>query len=114
MAPVNVSSFKESGAIEYSSDVLIGLQYADMDYRGGETTSARQMRIRRLVNDAEQNAGQGKAQRIQVKVLKNRNGSKGEVFLDFYPMFNYFSDKLDFVDFDGGNWSMAKSNYIKH
>lgn len=114
MAPVNVSSFKESGAIEYSSDVLIGLQYADMDYRGGETTSARQMRIRRLVNDAEQNAGQGKARRIQVKVLKNRNGSKGEVFLDFYPMFNYFSDKLDFVDFDGGNWSMAKSNYIKH
>ena len=114
MAPVNVSSFKESGAIEYSSDVLIGLQYADMDYRGGETTSARQMRIRKLVNDAEQNAGQGKAQRIQVKVLKNRNGSKGEVFLDFYPMFNYFSDKLDFVDVDGGNWSMAKSNYIKH
>ena len=114
MAPVNVSSFKESGAIEYSSDVLIGLQYADMDYRGGETTSARQMRIRRLVNDAEQNAGQGKAQRIQVKVLKNRNGSKGEVFLDFYPMFNYFSDKLDFVDVDGENWSMAKSNYIKH
>ena len=114
MAPVNVSSFKESGAIEYSSDVLIGLQYADMDYRGGETTSARQMRIRKLVNDAEQNAGQGKAQRIQVKVLKNRNGSKGEVFLDFYPMFNYFSDKLDFVDVDGENWSMAKSNYIKH
>ena len=31
-APVNLSSFKESGSIEYSSDVLIGLQYDGMDY----------------------------------------------------------------------------------
>ena len=30
-APVNMASFKESGAIEYSSDVLIGLQYKAMN-----------------------------------------------------------------------------------
>ena len=31
-APVNMASFKESGAIEYSSNVLMGLQYEGMDY----------------------------------------------------------------------------------
>ena len=35
--PVNLSSFKESGAIEYSSDVLIGLQFNGMDYEEDET-----------------------------------------------------------------------------
>ena len=76
---------------------------------GMSSSQARLLSLTGRMHDIER-----KAQRIQVKVLKNRNGSKGEVFLDFYPMFNYFSDKLDFVDFDGGNWSMAKSNYIKH
>ena len=36
---------------------------------------------------------QGQAQSIQVKVLKNRNGSKGDTAIDFYPMFNYFTEK---------------------
>ena len=36
---------------------------------------------------------QGQAQSIQVKVLKNRNGSKGDTCIDFYPMFNYFTEK---------------------
>ena len=46
--PVSMQSFKESGAIEYSSDVLFGLQYAGMDYKDGEGTDSRKNRLRKL------------------------------------------------------------------
>lgn len=91
-APVNLSSFKESGAIEYGSDVLLGLQYEGMDYKKGEKDGDREKRIRELTKTNLENGKNGKAQRIQVKVLKNRNGSKGEAVIEFYPMFNYFKE----------------------
>ena len=93
-APVNLASFKESGAIEYSSDVLMGLQYEGMDYQEGEAEKARDKRIRELMKDAVEAGKSGKPQKIQVKILKHRNGSKGDALLDFYPMFNYFTDKV--------------------
>lgn len=92
-APVNLASFKESGAIEYSSDVLIGLQYEGMDYRDGEKDGDRQKRIRKLLKDMEERGKRGESQTIQLKVLKHRNGSRGEVFFDYYPVFNYFKEK---------------------
>lgn len=112
-APVNLASFKESGAIEYSSDVLIGLQYEGMDYQEGETDGNRQKRIRELVKAAEQQGRSGQAQSIQVKILKNRNGSKGDALLDFYPMFNYFTDKREGAGHsaNSGSYTKAKSNY---
>ena len=61
-APVNLASFKESGAIEYSSDVLIGLQYEGMDYQEGEADKAREKRIRELINQAIADGKNGKAQ----------------------------------------------------
>lgn len=91
--PVNMASFKESGAIEYSSDVLIGLQYAGMDYQEGEKADDRKKRVRGIVNKAIAEAKSGQAVSVEVKVLKNRNGSKGETRLDFYPMFNKFADE---------------------
>ena len=94
-APVNLSSFKESGAIEYSSDVLIGLQFLGMDYEEGESDKAREKRIRELRKEQEAKGRAGEAQTIQLKVLKNRYGCKGDVILSFYPMFNYFEEDLD-------------------
>lgn len=90
--PISMRAFKESGAIEYSSDVLIGLQYMGMDYYEGESQGARDKRIRELLKENILDAKEGKAQKIQIKILKNRNGVKGEALLDFYPMFNYFKD----------------------
>ena len=112
-APVNLASFKESGAIEYSSDVLIGLQHEGMDYQEEEADGARRKRIRELIKTAEQQAGSGQAQSIQVKILKNRNGSKGDTLLDFYPMFNYFTDKREEAghSVNSGSYTKAKSNY---
>ena len=111
-APVNLASFKESGAIEYSSDVLLGLQYEGMDYQEGEAEKAREKRIRELMKQTIADGKSGQPQKIQVKILKNRNGSKGDALLDFYPMFNYFTGKKT-TEGEGANngWSRAGSSY---
>lgn len=111
ISPVNLASFKESGAIEYSSDVLIGLQYEGMDYREGEQDKDRQKRIREIIKISAEKGRSGQAQSIQVKVLKNRNGSKGDTFLDFYPMFNYFTEKGEVVGHSEGRWNRSESCY---
>lgn len=74
---VSMQSFKESGAIEYSSDVLLGLQF-----KGVES------------NDFDFNKARNKdAREIELVVLKNRNGKSGnKVGLNFYPMFNFFKE----------------------
>jgi replicative DNA helicase len=113
-APVNMTSFKESGAIEYSSDTLIGLQYYGMDYQEGEADKARDKRIRELTKANIATGKEGKPQKIQVKVLKNRNGSKGDTVLDFYPMFNYFTDTLqEETAEEGGNWKQAQGSFAE-
>ena len=69
-------AFKESGAIEYSSDVLLGLQF-----KGAGPN----------LNDTE--ARRKNPRDIQLKVLKNRNGQTGDTIdFDYYPMFNYFKE----------------------
>lgn len=94
--PVSMASFKESGAIEYSSDVLIGLQYAGWDYRENEKEADRQKRLRELLEIMEQNgklaeeAGGVDGRVIQLKILKHRNGRKGNVYLEFVAKYNYF------------------------
>ena len=109
--PLSMRAFKESGAIEYSSDVLIGLQYDGMDYRDGEKDGERQKRIRKLIKDQERKGREGQAQDIQVKVLKNRNGSKGDTVLGFFPMFNYFTEPDEATQYGAGDWDETESNY---
>ena len=94
-APVSMSSFKESGAIEYSSDVLIGMQYNGYDYQEGETDGARIKRLRGINKAMEQAARECSSQDIQVKILKNRNGVRGNLLFDFYPSFNFFRAKIE-------------------
>lgn len=77
-AAVSESAFKESGAIEYSSDVLIGLQFKGA---GAKDFNAR-------------NAKANSPREIELVILKNRNGAipKDPVEFNFYPLFNYFED----------------------
>lgn len=90
-APVNMASFKESGAIEYSSDVLIGLQYAKMEEFSAEAKDSK-AKAQLLFNEVTAKTKEhGGIVEVQVKILKNRNGSKGSETLDFCPMFNVFS-----------------------
>lgn len=93
-SPINNAAFKESGAIEYSSDVLIGIQFDGMDYVEGEADKEREKRIRALIKDQIRAGDDGKAQRLQVKILKHRNGRKGDFLLSFIPRFNYYREEL--------------------
>lgn len=76
-AKINMAAFKESGAIEYSADCLIGLQY---EGAGGKNFDA-------------EDAATKNPRKIEAVVLKHRNGQKGSVIkLDYYPMFNYYAE----------------------
>ena len=114
-SPVNLASFKESGAIEYSSDVLIGIQYEGMDYQEGESERERDRRIRALIREQRAAGRSGGAQNLQVKVLKNRNGSRGDMLIDFYPTFNCFAgpDAEDPVSEDDDEWASVSSVFGK-
>ena len=106
-SPVNIASFKESRAIEYTSDVQMALQFKGMDYLKKEDgkyedEKSRTARIIQLRNEQEKNAEiPGKAQELQLKILKNRNGRKGGVDLEFHPMFNCFEVPKKKVENDG-------------
>ena len=90
IAPVSMASFKESGAIEYSSDVLIGLQYNGWDYVKGEGDKDRQQRLNSLRDSIDNTVKGGGSVEVQLKILKHRNGRRGKLKFEFYPLFNYF------------------------
>ena len=95
--PVNLASFKESGALEYTSDILIGLQYKGMDFQKKsadkwENENEHKSRVKDLLEQQKKKAKAGEAQDIECKILKNRNGSRDNIILKFYPMFNLFRD----------------------
>jgi len=74
---VSMEAFKESGAVEYSSDVLIGLQLEGAGKNDFDPTEAKQKNPRS----------------IELVILKNRHFKAGDkIKLLYYPMFNYFED----------------------
>lgn len=112
-APVNTAAFKESGAVEYSADVLIGLQYTGMERqeyvnKAGNTVTEsdndprRLARIGKLLREVDKKAKAGKGVSVDVKILKNRNGARGmSDTMTFYPMFNTFRENTDgFIEVD--------------
>jgi len=84
--PVTMEAFKESGAIEYGSDVLLGLQTHGLEAGHTETSRASN---REAVERSKRDA----VRWTELKVLKNRNGAIGEpVRLKFEAMFSYFEE----------------------
>ena len=76
-SPVSMQSYKESGAVEYSSDVLIGLQLKGVGTKDFDVTEAKAKNPRE----------------IELVILKNRNGATGKkIGYKYYPMFNYFEE----------------------
>ena len=74
---VTMEAFKESGAIEYSSDVLIGLQLKGAGKKDFDANEAKKKTPRE----------------IELVILKNRNGSTGDrVEFKYYSLFNYFEE----------------------
>lgn len=80
---VRMNNFKESGAIEYSADVLAGLQFTaagKTDEKGKPTY------------DEEQERAEN-PRAVTLKIMKNRNGKiGGKVNYLYYTAFNYFKE----------------------
>ena len=77
-AKVSMQAFKESGAIEYSTDVLIALQLRGTGTKDFDVDQAKSKNPRE----------------IEAVILKNRNGTTGKkVNFKFYAMFNYFVEE---------------------
>ena len=76
--PVTMEAFKESGAIEYGSDVLIGLQLKGVGEPGFDANEAKQKNPRE----------------VELIILKNRHGETGRHIEFWYnaPL-NYFNEK---------------------
>lgn len=69
---------KESGAIEYGSDIVIGLQLKGAGGSNFDPTEAKKKNPRQ----------------VELVLLKNRQGKVGDkILFDYYPQFNYFVDK---------------------
>lgn len=74
---VSMEAFKESGDIEYSTDVLIGLQLQGVGTDGFDVNEAKKENPRQ----------------IEAVILKNRNGATGDTLnYVYYSMFNKFLD----------------------
>ena len=87
-SPVSMASFKESGAIEYSSDVLIGLQL-----EGIEAYSKLSDAQKRLSGFDVNELKSQYPREIELKVLKNRNGITGNILnYSFFSKYNYFKE----------------------
>ena len=87
---VTMSAFKESGAIEYSSDVLIGLQLKGIGNKNFNFIEAKKKSPRE----------------IKLVILKNRNGRAGDIIeYSYYPMFNYFDELGNNMDVNFDNFN---------
>ena len=84
---ISMVSIKESGAIEYTSDVCIGLQMSEMDKvaESGKKQGQKEKQVRQLKTKLNRE--------MQAVILKQRNGPIGaEVSFKYCAMFNHFAD----------------------
>lgn len=82
---IGFEGFKASGDIEYTADVVIGLQYSFMTDISGKSDSE--------VENLDREAKSKYPREMQTVILKNRNGSVGEYTnFKYEPKYNYFEE----------------------
>lgn len=102
---VDFTSFKESGAIEYSADVVIGLQLQVME-EIQEMKNPKISEIREKINNAKNE----EPRRVQLIGLKNRNGrSYFKCNYKYYPAYNFF-EEADIIPTYRGTGRMYSKN----
>lgn len=72
---ITMESFKESGSIEYTSDILMGLEYVNNGANEREYEAKRNPR------------------KITLSIIKNRYGALGKINFDFYTTYHTFIEK---------------------
>lgn len=85
-AAATMSAFKESGAIEYGSDVLLALQPAGMKEAGTDKQKADN---KKKLDDCKAS----EVRQVEAVILKNRNGKTGgSITFNYFSMFNSFEE----------------------
>ena len=83
--PIDFEAFKSSGNIEFTADVVIGLQYSFMADIGNKSDNQ--------IQEMYQEAKSQYPREVQTVILKNRNGSIGECTdFKYEPKYNYFEE----------------------
>lgn len=81
-AKISMQAFKESGAIEYSSDVLLGMQLKGMGTSEFDVNEAKRKDPRE----------------VELHFLKNRNGVMSKpILFNYYPAFNYYRE-IEYIE----------------
>ena len=109
LEPVSMSSFRESSGIEYSSDIVLAMQYQGMDYekhyftkKSGkrvkvyESRQRHDNRVRNIFEKAEAEPKPGEDKRIplELKMLKRRLSPKKSLRFTFLPAYNFFDEGI--------------------
>lgn len=88
---VNAAAFKESGALEYGSDVLLALQPQGM--KKGYTK--KEQKANAITVEA---CRKSKERNVELVILKNRNGQTGDkIGFMYYSLFNCLEQDYNFV-----------------
>lgn len=72
---ITMESFKESGSIEYTSDILLGLEYINTNATDRDVEAKKCPR------------------KVAISIIKNRYGSLGKINFDFYTKYNTYVEK---------------------
>ena len=98
---VTPQSMKESGGIEYTGGVLLGLNLEAQTLKGATEESVRE-------------AAKAKPRKMMLEVMKFRNSEKyNDVKLDYYSAYNYFEEtKTNYYDnpYSKADWTKAPAN----
>ena len=87
LAPIDFESFKESGGIEYTADVVWGLQLQCMNGDVFENSEKKTIEKRKIVKEQKK----ANPRKIELVCLKNRYGiSSYSCYFDYYPKFDLF------------------------
>ena len=88
-APISFESFKETGEIEYSADVMWGLQLYCVNSSSGKIIDDR-LRFEEAKKDSPR--------KMQLKCVKNRDGNIYDCFFEYFSAHDHFQpcDESDF------------------
>ena len=85
-AKADLEAFKESGAVEYTSDCVIGIHPQGLKDGEREKVGAENRQIIRECKGAA-------LRKLEAVVLKNRNGGTGTVLLEYLTPYNLYTDR---------------------
>lgn len=111
LSVIDFEAFKESGAIEYTADVILGMQLLCMNAEVFNTNQNLQIK-RKFVNDAKNET----PRKIEIIMLKNRYGrSYSRYFFDYYSAHDLFIPyEREAEEIDAGmsaKWETFKAAY---